>query len=170
MISNKEKRLSQAYDVYANAQLDGPPPPLPPMVNHHQHHHQSTTHANLIAPYGMIGSSGGGNNGSATRAVDHLAMLGKKGINNLNNNIGISERNSHSLSHDFSNLYISNLKSHTQANSRKYADRNGGTTLAMLPSLEEMNSAKRDAAEARKQMSQMEKVFLVVLLCSFHLF
>lgn len=149
MISNKEKRLSQAFDVYANSGLDGPP--LPPMVNHGHHH------PNHIAPYGMIGSSGSGNNnnGSATRAGDHLGMqLGKKGLNNLNNNLS----NSHSLSHDFSNMYISNLKSHTQANSRKYADRNGGTTLAMLPSLEEMNSAKRDAAEARKQMSQMEKV------------
>lgn len=168
MISNKEKRLSQAYDVYASSQLDGPPPPLPPMLNHHQHHLQNTSHANHIAPYGMIGSAavGNNNNGSATRAGDHLAILGKKGLNNLNN----SERNSHSLSHDFSNMYISNLKSHTQANSRKYADRNGGTSLAMLPSLEEMNSAKRDAAEARKQMSQMEKVFLLILSYSFHIY
>ena len=144
MISNKEKRLSQAYDVYAN-QIEGPPP-LPPMANHH-----------LIAPnvnsYGMINnnlpnSNNSGSNGSSSK--DHL--LSKKHLN---------ERNSHSLSNDFSTqLYISNLKSHIMLNNhshtqgKKYERHDG----SILPSLEEINSYKREASDAKKQMMQMEKV------------
>ena len=192
MISNKEKRLSQAFagDVYANSgQLDGPPPPpLPPMLNHHHHHHFSQHHPlphhppppsnHLIAPYGLIGSAanrnhnnstgtGSNGSGSATRtALDQhhqLLMMGKK-PNAHHPHLLNNERNSHSLSHDFSAMYISNQmgpKSKTQVKSRggvNGTSGGGGGTLPALPSLEEMNSAKRDAAEAKKQMMQMEKV------------
>jgi len=146
MISNKEKRLSQAYDVYTN-QIDDPP--LPSMANHGASNHSASS-------YGLINNNlpncnsnvTNGSNGSGSK--DHL-LLGKKLFN---------ERNSHSLSHEFSQMYISNLKGHGMNNhsftqGKKYLDRHDGP---VLPTLEEINSYKKEANETKKQMMQMEKV------------
>lgn len=148
MISNKEKRLSQAYDASYTNQIEGAP--LPPLVANH--HHVTSNH---VTSYGMINNqlshsnnSNSGSNGSGNK--DHL-LLTKKHLN---------ERNSHSLNHDFSQLYISNLKSNMMANNHSFtqAKKHDRYEGPVLPTLEEINSYKKEANEAKKQMTQMEKV------------
>lgn len=64
-------------------------------------------------------------------------------------------RNSHSLNHDFSQLYISNLKNHIDSHTNvKRVDSNHP------PPFEEMSSYKKEALEYKKQMLQLQKVIL----------
>ncbi|KAI2799799.1 hypothetical protein BLOT_014226 [Blomia tropicalis] len=141
MISNKEKRLSQAYDLYSN-QIDG-------LVQSKTNHGSG----NHLTSYGMINAI---NNNGTTNNESHNGSNGSNGRDNsILGKKHFNERNSQSLSHEFSQMYISNLKSHVMNNhSHTHGRKYDGPTLATL---EEMNAFKKEALEAKKQMMHMEK-------------
>ena len=92
-------------------------------------------------------------------------------INNHFNNIKdshlkklLNDRNSHSLSHEFSQIYISNLKSNAIGNHTQ-GKKVDTARYDHLPKLEEINSYKKEANEAKKQMFQMEKVCIYMIDC-----
>lgn len=137
MISNKEKRLSHAAPTLSNNDgfnfasdaiiVNHIKPPNYGLNNNNTNHHSNVPINHMNVPM----------------KDPHLKKLVQE------------QRNSHSLNHDFSQLYISNLKnqieSHTTSSGVKHRaiDPNRG--------FEEMNSYKKEALESKKQMFQMEK-------------
>lgn len=121
MLSNKEKRLSQAHEVYPYLES--------PFSNHLHPSAYGKINPNSPAPI-----NGAKNDPQLKRLMN--------------------DRNSHSLSHEFSQIYTSNMK-HKLANFTQAKKADSGKCVATL---EEMNLYKKETLEAKKQLFQMEKV------------
>lgn len=132
MLSNKEKRLSQAREVFPN--LDSP------FSNHVQ-----------TQNYGVINNNVSNHINNATDGTPLKRLL--------------NDRHSQSLSHEFSQIYMSNIKHKIASNTQgKKLD---STKHEHLPSLEEMNCYKKEALESKKQLFQLEKVILISFCSKF---
>lgn len=140
MLSNREKRLSHAMPSTSHDMF----PNLEPSTSINQAQPIPYGMA-ILNPNGIIGDRDGSN-----------YLKPKPHAINTKNNIATDHRNSHSLSHEFSQLYVSNFKS--QVNS--FTERKKETSNNHPPHIafEEMNAFKKQASEAKKQLFYMEKV------------